>query len=388
MKRRVPHIFSILLIAVLLVTSILGVSSTLVRNTAESGIQSAVDAEGEETAVWDEIKKQMGTMMTIEAEAATNAEKTTENYTATTFYPKAEKFLNTPSLWKTSEALNNCYIGAKLYCQYMSGLSDFKAFPSYTNPSEILPGDVIQIKGHYLVCLDCSASGGRISLRTFETNWPNGSYTIGNGIYWVKDNKIHRNGTSQDRPFVQGWHIISSFYDAAKTCVDSKFYTGMYNDIANAIGTNYTKLLSHYMEFGVQEGRTASPSFDIKVYVSQNSDIKSAFGSNYRQAFYHYITFGIFEKNRKASHFYEGSYYLSKYSDLSRAFGSSSKAYIKAAKHFNESGVYEQRQAIASFSVLKYKNFYPDLSAVFSNNWLKYYIHYIQFGIKEGRTAK
>jgi hypothetical protein len=142
------------------------------------------------------------------------------------------------------------------------------------------------------------------------------------------------------------------------------------------------------MEFGVQEGRTASPSFDIKVYVSQNADIKSAFGSNYRQAFYHYITFGIFEKNRKASHFYEGSYYLSKYSDLSRAFGSSSKAYIKAAKHFNEFGVYEQRQAIASFSVLKYKNFYPDISAVFSNNWLKYYIHYIQFGIKEGRTAK
>lgn len=378
---------SILLVVVTITSAFLMASLSRPKAAAEADVQTVAEMEVEKDIV-DEFKEFMESMLTTTAEAATSAAQATEGYTATTFYPKVETFVNTPSIWKTAKALYNCHEGAELYTNFMSGTRSFTSFPSYTNPSEVLPGDVVQIKGHYLVVLDCTAaSSGRINLRTFETNWPKGGYTIANGTYWVKDNQIHRNGTSQNRPFIQGWHVITSFYNAAKSCVDSAFYSGCYSDIKSAFGSDYSKMLAHFMEFGILEGRTASPSFNVVVYINKNSDIKAAFKNNYRQAFYHYCTFGIFEKNRISSDFYNGTYYLDKYSDLVKAFGARGKAYVEAATHFNSNGVQEHRQAIATFSVEKYKANYSDLAKTFNNQWLKYFIHYFQFGKSEGRTA-
>lgn len=315
-----------------------------------------------------------------------SAVSSTENYTASTFYPKTDAFLNS-SVSKSAKVLNNCWEYMMAWIRFVTGNSSatYSEFPSYNNPAEVLPGDVIQIQGHWLVVLDCQASGDTIKLRTAEGNWPNGSYTVGNGIYTVSGNVLKRNG-SASRPFKKGYHIITSFYNAAKTCVDSNFYPAMYPDIKNAYGSNYSSLFSHYMVHGIGEGRVASPSYDVGYYLSANNDVKKTYGSNNRQAFYHYVTYGIFEK-RTSSRFYNGSFYIGRYSDLSRAFGTSGKSFISAAQHFNSNGVSEHRQGISSFSVEAYRNNYSDLQKAFSNHWLDYFIHYLQHGLKEGRKT-
>lgn len=270
------------------------------------------------------------------------------------------------------------------YVRCMAGnnakLSDF---PSYSNASEVLPGDVIQMQGHWFVVLNVSAdSAGKIYLKTGESNWPHGTTAVRENTYKIYDNKLWRDGSSA-RPFIKGYHIIRSFFRAARTCVDSTFYPAMYPDIKAAFGSDYDRLFSHYMTNGLVEGRVASLTYDVNCYISSSADLKKAFNNNYRQAFYHYVTYWF--EDRITSRLFRPGFYLGKYSDLARSFGSGN--YIAAAEHFNRYFSMEARQGIASFSVMAYSKNYIDLQKAFRNNWIQYVVHYYEFGYKEGRKT-
>lgn len=315
-------------------------------------------------------------------QAASRGTAFTENYTAANYYPAVQAFID-----RYGTRCTNCKEYADRYVRHMTGNPEAKPtdFPSYSNPSEVLPGDVIRITNHWLVVVDCNASGNTIILRTAEGNWPNGGVTVGNGIYKISGNVLRRNG-SASRPFIIGYHIIGSFYKAARTCVESSFYAALYPDIRNSFGSDYERMLTHYLIHGVDEGRTASPSFSITAYIELNSDLKKAFGSCYRNAFYHYVTFGIYE-GRNSSYFYSGASFLGRYADLRTAFGTSSVSFISAAEHFNTFGVKEGRQGNDTFSVQVYKNRYEDLRKVFGSSFMNYFIHYLQNGRREGRRT-
>lgn len=47
----------------------------------------------------------------------------------------------------------------------------------------------------------------------------------------------------------------------------------------------------------------------------------------------------------------------------------------------------EKRTGNKEFDVISYWNRYPDLRKSFGNNWTSYYIHYMNFGKDEGRSA-
>jgi hypothetical protein len=60
---------------------------------------------------------------------------------------------------------------------------------------------------------------------------------------------------------------------------------------------------------------------------------------------------------------------------------------LAALSHFVRYGMSEGRQATASFNVTYYINRYGDLRNAFGNNLQRYYMHYIQHGIQEGRIG-
>lgn len=77
-------------------------------------------------------------------------------------------------------------------------------------------------------------------------------------------------------------------------------------------------------------------------------------------------------------------YYSNSYSDLKRHFGTDAN---KLFNHFIQYGMKEGRSASSNFNPTIYKNRYLDLQKAFGNNMEEYYKHYIKFGYKEGRKA-
>ena len=82
---------------------------------------------------------------------------------------------------------------------------------------------------------------------------------------------------------------------------------------------------------------------------------------------------------------YDFDYCINKYADLKAAYANDPQG---AFQHFITYGMYEGRQASASFNVYTYRRLNYDLRVHYAGRDLHwYYIHYITFGQSEGRTA-
>ncbi len=81
---------------------------------------------------------------------------------------------------------------------------------------------------------------------------------------------------------------------------------------------------------------------------------------------------------------YKYEYYKSTYSDLQKAFGDDEESYLN---HFIQFGLKEGRSGSETFNAEAYRNRYSDLNATFGNDWAAYVVHYINFGIAEKRNA-
>lgn len=120
---------------------------------------------------------------------------------------------------------------------------------------------------------------------------------------------------------------------------DYIFYSDMYSDLKKEFGYNEAALKSHWLTFGIKEGRAGSPVYDGKCYLNSNSDLVKAYGrTNYAQAYNHFITYGYKEK-RTSSKYYNAKFYANRYSDL-RNMSSND-----LMKHYLEYGIGEKRLA-------------------------------------------
>ena len=165
--------------------------------------------------------------------------------------------------------------------------------------------------------------------------------------------------------------------------IDTAIYSGANPDIKKAFNGNTTKLIEHWNNYGIKEGRVASYVFDAKYYLEKYSDLKNAYGNDYEKAYNHFVTTGIYE-GRQGSIYFDAKYYLDMNSDLKNVYG---KNYSKALEHFVKYGIKEERTTSRDFSVKQYKENYFDLRITYGNNNLEYYKHYIITGKKEGRNA-
>ena len=181
---------------------------------------------------------------------------------------------------------------------------------------------------------------------------------------------------------------------------DMNYYYNKYKDLQKAIGYDEYKLLKHFVQYGMKEGRQAKSTFDVVSYRNANQDLRKAFGGNLTAYYTHYIKHGQFEhrvstgvpKLQNAVTVYNGidygavydyNYYYEHNTDLQKAFG----AYNEEAliKHFATFGIKEWRQAKESYDKNTYQNlrekakgtaaYYPIMgtASVTKNQMVKYF---------------
>lgn len=184
-----------------------------------------------------------------------------------------------------------------------------------------------------------------------------------------------------------------------------QYYMQMNPDLASMFGTNTEEgaalAISHFVNCGMNDGRIASPNFDVKSYRNANSDLRSIFGKNYKSYFIHYMNYGSNEgrtatgvskitngitswNGKDYSKVYNFDYYTSHYADVNNIFGDDDTL---AIQHFIYCGEKEERVASENFDCKSYANANADLRGYFGTNYALYYDHYSIFGYKEGRQA-
>lgn len=183
---------------------------------------------------------------------------------------------------------------------------------------------------------------------------------------------------------------------------DYNYYINSYSDLKAAFGNDQNAALAHFVIYGMAEGRQAKSTFDVNSYRNAYDDLRSTFSLDTPQYFYHYIQYGQYEgrigtgvnevrnplttlNGVDYSAVYDYRFYISHNPDIKAAFGNND---ILALMHFVYYGMKEGRQAKEDFNVHKYKNRYVDLQRAFGNDLKSYYLHYMTYGQKEKRSGR
>jgi len=184
---------------------------------------------------------------------------------------------------------------------------------------------------------------------------------------------------------------------------DFQYYLAANPDLKAAYGDNNdAAVLSHFVNYGMSEGRRGNSAFDVYSYKNAYSDLRSAYGNNMKSYYMHYLLYGRNEgrnqitgvttingfvttyKGINYAAVYDLNYYLKSNPNVKAKFSNNDDTAILA--DFVNAGMSEGRIAIETFDVNAYKNAYSDLRIAFGNNLKAYYMHYIQYGKAEGRV--
>lgn len=177
------------------------------------------------------------------------------------------------------------------------------------------------------------------------------------------------------------------------------YYINRYEDIKNFYGTkDKVGVFNHFLKYGMKEARQAKEDFNVITYKDNYKDLQEAYGTDAVKYYEHYMKWGYKENRVAAYHIvptpiydginyeqvYDGKYYREKYKDLQDAYGDNYDKYIM---HFVKWGMKERRIARESFNVNYYMTNYKDLRDAYGSDYPAYYKHYMIWGQKEGRVA-
>ena len=81
---------------------------------------------------------------------------------------------------------------------------------------------------------------------------------------------------------------------------DFNYYLSANPDIKAAFGNDDLAVLSHFVNYGMKEGRCGCEAFNVLTYREKNGDLKAAFGDDLKQYYIHYMNYGKNE-GRKAA---------------------------------------------------------------------------------------
>ena len=184
---------------------------------------------------------------------------------------------------------------------------------------------------------------------------------------------------------------------------DFNYYVENNQDLYNVFRNNPYGAIEHFVNCGMNEARQAKADFDVTSYRNRYSDLRQAFGWNNLKAYYdHYRACGKREGRIATgcpklidgihtffgadfSPVYDYNYYIDHNPDVYKAFnGDETQVLI----HFLSAGMKEGRRACAGFDVYSYRNQWSDLRQAFGwSDLSKYYLHYVNAGVKEKRSA-
>ena len=190
---------------------------------------------------------------------------------------------------------------------------------------------------------------------------------------------------------------------------DYNYYINKYSDLKKAYGTNRNAVFNHFLKYGMNEGRQAIASFNVSYYKQNYADLQKAYGNDTKAYYNHYIKYGYNEgrvadklissttqptssvqnvttyKGINYSAVYNQDYYYKNNPTLQSQYKATDGAGL--IKNFVESGMAKGLRGSANFDVNSYRLEYPDLRAAYGNDLKNYYMHYIHYGVKEGRKT-
>lgn len=73
---------------------------------------------------------------------------------------------------------------------------------------------------------------------------------------------------------------------------DPAYYLAKYPDLKSVCGDDVNKALSHFVNYGMKEGRQGSAEFEVNAYKAKYKDLRDAFGDNLPKYYMHYILAG------------------------------------------------------------------------------------------------
>lgn len=133
---------------------------------------------------------------------------------------------------------------------------------------------------------------------------------------------------------------IDTNYNEVEEIVVGEFYAERYKDLKLAYGFDEEQLTNHFWDYGLSEGRLASPVLDVLEYSKMYPDLQLVFGNDWDKYAQHYFQYGILEGRDNGTDF-KPEIYLSMYPDLQAAFGDNS---VAATIHYLEYGYAEGRE--------------------------------------------
>ncbi len=198
-------------------------------------------------------------------------------------------------------------------------------------------------------------------------------------------------GKNEGRSGLGKWTAKSTMYNGTDygKVYDYTYYVEHNADVKKAFGTDYEKVMWHFVNYGMKEGRQAKSSFDVVSYRKQYRDLRQAFGDDWVKYYLHYMNYGYNEGRKTTgvkklqnavtklngvdySKVYDFNYYYNKSTDLKKAFGLNDQ---KMLQHFVQYGMREGRIAKETFDVKSYMNSYADLRKAYGSNTQLYYMH-------------
>lgn len=198
------------------------------------------------------------------------------------------------------------------------------------------------------------------------------------------------------------WYF-EAFYSSV---YDYSFYSSHNDDLVKAFGSDRQAYLTHFLDFGMSEGRSGNTTFDVLSYFNQYPDLRVAYGIDLKQYYMHYLNYGRHEGRVTAgcndlidpvsqlggfnySAVYDPQYYMEHNGDVVSAFTYRGRFVNDVAilNHFVTYGMNEGRPGNSMFRVINYYNRYSDIRNVFGFNLHDIYMHYLQYGIAEGRDT-
>jgi uncharacterized protein YkwD len=153
---------------------------------------------------------------------------------------------------------------------------------------------------------------------------------------------------------------------------DANYYRSANSDLRNYSDADAR---SHFLNYGLDEGRSFSPFVDLGFYRASNPELKL---SNNRQAFDNLSNYGIAE-GRKFSPIFDLNFYRQHNTDLSNYSNE------QLFEHLRSSGVTEGRMVSSVFDVNYYLAVNPDVNQIVGGNKLAGLYHFELTGLTQGR---
>ena len=355
----------------------------------------------------------------------------------------AEVIVPNQASWFYNEAhVAGTQLGEKILAQLVSlGLAERSVYWRDATNDERFPDGSLS---DYFTVINASHDAGIPGIiveHAFISN-PSDAAFLGN------EANLKALGVADATGIAQQYGLVRSDYWAVYSY---EYYIEHHPDVAAAYGNNQAAVFNHFIEYGMVEGRQASPVFDVSYYQANNADLNRKFGDDYSTYYEHFMNYGMREGRQGSAEFDAVSYYNAN-ADLRVAFGNTSTSYYRhyidygykeqrtttgvssitkyttthsgtnwsavydgayysnnnrdvrvastvklgqhsvlsdlaLLQHFMNYGMREGRQGSAEFDAVSYYNANADLRVAFGNTSTSYYRHYIDYGYKEQRTT-